>query len=276
MFMYDEEKSSFIPYLVVSLAVHIFLMSLLYTNVKIPEMKEEVVEIFPVIEKEGAYEIADIAKPAVEKRPKKAKFLGMYDSSVERETVAARTRVGSGKKSGGASAQARKLKSPGSKIFDSSKRGSLYNFDRKLFASRRPDIEEGDGGRAGSEFREDFYPDYRLGDRTYLNVLRYPDVDYFVRMKRQFKMTFNPTPSLRQYFSVNRVAQGSVEVALAVSVDRSGNLSELFVLKSSGISTYDQEAMRTVRASSPFARPPDKFLKDDGMLRMSWTFTVYL
>ena len=89
-------------------------------------------------------------------------------------------------------------------------------------------------------------------------------------------MTFNPAPVLRGHFLNNRVTQGSVEVALAVSVNKTGKLSELFILKSSGIYSYDQEAMRTVRASAPFASPPDKFLEDDGLLRMSWTFTVYL
>ena len=73
-----------------------------------------------------------------------------------------------------------------------------------------------------------------------------------------------------------KVAQGSVEVVLAVCVGRSGNLSELFVMRSSGIGSYDHEAMRTVRASAPFAAPPDKFTADDGVLRMMWTFTVYL
>lgn len=277
MFMYDEERTSFVPYLVASIVVHILLMSLLSSGVKIPQVKEETVEIFPVIEKNGAYEIADIARPAVEKKPKKAKYLGMYDSSVEKETVAVTRQGKGGEKKSQTGREAGKPRSREAKIFDNAKRDSLYSFDKKLFASKGPDIEAGDGGgRAGAEYMEDFYPDYRLGQHTYLNVLRYPDVDYFVRMKRQFKMTFNPAPSLRQYFSMNRVAQGSVEVALAVSVDRSGNLSELFVLKSSGVSTYDHEAMRTVRASSPFARPPDKFLADDGLLRMSWTFTVYL
>jgi TonB family protein len=67
-----------------------------------------------------------------------------------------------------------------------------------------------------------------------------------------------------------------VDVVLGVSVDRAGALAETFVFKSSGIPTYDEEALRTVRASAPFSSPPEKFLENDGVLRMSWTFTVYL
>jgi len=72
------------------------------------------------------------------------------------------------------------------------------------------------------------------------------------------------------------VARGAISCVLAVSVDRTGHLDELFVLRSSGHGNYDEEALRTVRASSPFASPPEKFLEKDGMLRMSWTFIVYI
>lgn len=267
--VYDEKQTSFVPYVVISVLIHAILLFALSYQVKIPELKEDVVEIIPVIEKGNKYEIADIARPAVEKRPKKARFLGMYDSSVDEEKIA-RPAPRLGKKGKSGTRQA--VRPP--KV----KKRDLYDIDKSLFAMKTPDIRDsiGDGGDIGPQFREDFYPDYKLGQHTYLNVLRYPDVDYFVRMKRQFKMTFNPVPALRSHFSSNRVTQGSVEVALAVSVDEKGNLAELFILKSSGIPTYDHEAMRTVRSSSPFASPPDKFLEDDGLLRMSWTFTVYL
>jgi len=162
----------------------------------------------------------------------------------------------------------------------------LLNFDRNLFAMREPSPSRepsepskprGGGQRISiSGAGGDYFPDVKVGKNTYLNVLRYPEIGYFVRLKRQFRMTFNPVPSLSDYFRTTQVAQGSVEVVLAVCVGRSGNLSELFVMRSSGIGSYDHEAMRTVRASAPFAAPPDKFTADDGVLRMMWTFTVYL
>ncbi|MFA5812820.1 MAG: energy transducer TonB, partial [bacterium] len=152
----------------------------------------------------------------------------------------------------------------------------IFAFDPNLFASKqkpRPE-KETSPGNGGS--LDDFYPDFRRGARTYLNVLRYPEVEYFVRLKRAFKMTFNPEPSLREHFSQNLITRGSIDVVLGVSVDKMGNLTELFVFRGSGVPTYDKEALRTVRASSPFAQPPSKFTDDDGMLRMSWTFSVYL
>jgi len=284
MYIHDDDNPPIVPYIIASLAVHILLLVLFPYHFESPSWKEKVVEIFPVMEKNSTpYEIADIAKPAVEKQPKKARFLGMYNSSVDQETVAITRKAGTrGQKSeAGSQKQEARSQKPEARSKEEKltigKTKSLYNVDKKLFAMKTPDLSDNKGIQfGGSAALEDYYPDYKLGTRTYLNVLRYPDIEYFVRMKRQFKMTFNPVPPLREYFAANRVTRGSVEVVLAVSVNGDGNLSELFVLNGSGIPTYDQEAIRTIRASAPFASPPDKFLKDDGLLRMSWTFTVYL
>jgi TonB family protein len=285
MYIHDDEQSSLIPYLIASIVAHILLFAFFPVVIATtPAWKEKVVEVFPVFEKSEPHEIADIPRPAVEKRPKKARFLGMYDSSVDEETVAS-TRQRGGKDSARQAAkeaaeqhkrETAELKTPDIKNQKEDRLGSLYKFDHKLFAMKTPDVGGGKEGAGPNTALDDYYPDYKLGVRTYLNVLRFPDVEYFVRMKRQFKITFNPEPPLRQYFMNNRVTRGSVEVVLGVSVNRDGNLSELFILNSSGIASYDQESMRTVRASAPFASPPGKFLTDDGLLRMSWTFTVYL
>lgn len=132
-------------------------------------------------------------------------------------------------------------------------------------------------GRATSPdmFAHDYYPDYKIGGKTYLNVMKLQDVSYFVRMKRILKMRWNPVPPVERYMMSNRITMGKIECVMALGLDASGNINELFVIRSSGVPGYDQEAMQTIRDSSPFSSPPDQYLKD-GQLRMSWTFTVYL
>jgi TonB family protein len=93
-------------------------------------------------------------------------------------------------------------------------------------------------------------------------------------MKKVFRTTFNPVPSIRQSFL--QIQKGQVEVVLGVTVDKSGKLADLMVLRSSGLTAYDQEALRTIRDSAPFAAPPPELLNAPGALRMAWTFTVYL
>ena len=305
-FMDDEHPSLWVP-VGISILLHLILVII---AIAVPtympvEPKPMIIEAFPETPKElekqlaqpkDSMRIADIAKPAVQERPKAAKFVGMYDSTVPDETVGTGvvTSKAEAKKIKQAKAEASATKASADKKvkgkIKTKPKDKLYNFDEDMFAMREPlpsstsisastfptetsvgTVSIGDAGAVG-----DYFPDIKRGNYTYLNVLRYPAVSYFVRMKRAFRTTFDPVPALRTYFSVNRVARGSVNVVLAVSVNEQGNLAELFVLRSSGIPSYDQESLRTVRASSPFARPPEKFLADDGALRMMWTFSVYL
>jgi TonB family protein len=69
---------------------------------------------------------------------------------------------------------------------------------------------------------------------------------------------------------------GKVNVMMAMTLSSSGQLRELFVVKSSGIPGYDAEALRTIRQSSPFSAPPAKILDKEGTLRMTWNFITYL
>lgn len=128
----------------------------------------------------------------------------------------------------------------------------------------------------GDKFVHDFMPGIKLGDKTYLNTASMPNVQYFTRLKRIFRMRFNPATPLRSHFRHNRVAVGKVNVTMGVEVAPSGQLTRLFVIRSSGIPGYDQEALRTVRQSAPFSAPPSNIRGEDGILRMTWHFTTYL
>jgi TonB family protein len=307
VFFQDEEHPSLLWPVGVSVLLHIVLLLLLIkVPAYMPEKEQPVlIEAWPttpaeveekLAQQEDKARIADIAEPEVQERPKSAKFVGMYDSTVPKETVGTGTVGPEGTKTKGtpkAKAEKKQAKVE-PKVEKKSKSKSktkdkLYNFDDEMFAMNEPSppadkpitpampAQTPKGSISiGDSSSGDYFPDIKRGNHTYLNVLRYPGVSYFVRMKRAFRTTFDPVPALRSYFSSNQVARGSVDVVLAVSVNEQGNLAELFVLRSSGIPSYDHEAMRTVRASSPFARPPEKFLADDGALRMMWTFSVYL
>lgn len=283
-----DDKPDLWPYLLVSLALHALLIAFVPRSVGAPKFEEKPIEAFAVeyLPKEGEpHRIADIAEPAVQQKPKSARFLGLYDSTVSEEMVG-NTKPGKAGEEGrkirkAIGAPSKKAAEVGSKRENRlASRDKLFAFDRNLFEDKHSAIDEEQAGLKTSPGEggslDDFYPDFKRGARTYLNVLRYPGVEYFVRMKRAFKIAFNPEPSLRDYFFRNQIVRGSIDVVLGVSVNRSGELAELFVFRGSGIPTYDDEVLRTVRVSAPFATPPEKFLADDGLLRMTWTFSVYL
>lgn len=135
--------------------------------------------------------------------------------------------------------------------------------------------DRGSSGR-GDQFVHDFLPGIKIGDKTYLNAASMPNVQYFTRLKRIFRMRFNPRDPLLSHFRHNRIVTGKINVTMAVEVAPSGQLQRLFVLRSSGIPGYDQEALRTIRQSAPFSAPPKNIQGKDGILRMTWHFTTFL
>lgn len=201
----------------------------------------------------ATYQVADIEPPQEEKKPDQADLVGSYDSRVTEEMVAPSWHS--------------KDEGRGTK--------DLYRFDRDLFSYRKQISETVEKDALEGGLSEEFFPDYKRGSRTYLNVLRFPDVQYFVRLKRAFKWAFDPVPVIREHVSFNKIALGNLETVIGVSVDKKGELAELFVFKSSGIAAYDQEVLRTVRASAPFSSPPVALLHGENLLHMTWTFTVY-
>lgn len=126
-----------------------------------------------------------------------------------------------------------------------------------------------DGGNT-----DEFLPDYKVGDRTFLNTLANPHIFYFVELRQKFRFTFSPASVLRGH--LNEISRGKLEVVWGLSVDSSGNLKDLILLRSSGMSDYDKEAKRTITASAPFSKPPFNLLDKNGQLNMAWTFVVYL
>jgi len=280
--------------LLFSILLHLFLLGLGATFsilvppeafvAKSPKSNEVDVTLIP-----KGMQIADIAPPAKEETPDQARFLGEYDSRVKEETVSPSRRSGGGdsQASKGGSQTSPKSSAAPSEEAKSAKlekplpKGSESKEGEKL-AMKTPEKSQPRAEKrplGGEEdyfngFSEDFFPDYKIGDHTYLNVLKYPKIGYFVRMKKAFRTTFDPVPALRSSFA--QVSRGEIDVVLAVSVDRMGKLAELKIIRSSGIDGYDREAVRTVRASAPFAVPPGELLDKDSMLLMAWTFTVYL
>lgn len=236
-------------------------------RVEISEPKEEnVVELIPLEEMNEKYKLADIQKPEVEKRPEKAAFAGMYDSLVDEEMVSTK-RIKGSKKKAQKKVYAKKAE-PNDDVAFSEK---VVLYERKLF----DEASVNTGFSQGGLVIDDYFPDYRIGSHTYLNVKKFEDMAYFVRMKRVFKTAFNPYSAVEGALRLNQVRADRIETVVAVGVSNIGDLDELFVIKSSGVSTYDQEVLRTIRVSSPFSKPPDKFLDREKKLRINWAFVLY-
>jgi len=258
--------------------------------------------------------IADIAKPKVQKKPKKASAWSLYNSSVKKETVS--KRFSKKQVPYGSKQQKPKTQQPKPKVTkkvthksetdklnkkytkqvqkkyttpkdglsmqdklrelkdqhkqkEQQKHASLYKSSPKKSPIFRTNLGSPSGGSTGEYFRN-----YKVGNKTYLNALANPHVSFFVQLRRKFRFTFNPAPVLRT--RINEITKGRISVVWGLSVDSKGNMSGLRLLRSSGISAYDYEAKRTITASAPFSRPPAQLLTKDNQIHMAWTFVVYL
>lgn len=271
------KKCSIISATIVSLLVHILIFWALLTRF-VGAPPAESIEAF--VTTEEAMRLVDLVEQANKIKPDKARTIGVENNATGEETVASRQFIVPKFRR----SEVPKLTSNIGTLEHRTKRGVRGRLSQQLAmrepAAPRPRlpataITESLGTGLSSLVPEDYFPDYKHGGHTYVNVLKRPGVDYFVGLKRAFKMAWDPGPALREHYAANEVNTGTVKVVLGVSVDKGGNLDELFVLKGSGLSRYDQEALRTVRASAPFSGPPSNLLVD-GTLRMSWTFVVYL
>lgn len=298
-------RRSFIAAIIISILLHVVAaIFVVFFRIPMPvTLEPQPIEVFDA----KGMQLADQLLKGNRQIPKKAEHIGIDDNAVTEETVARPQPTRPKQRASlppqtAQSAQEReeRTQTPRQPRQASPKlqfnRSSLYAMDPSLFAMRQPRertvqgptqpqtqkrsyiprtaVSSGMSADSEAYLPEDYYPNYNYGAHTYLNVLKYPDVEYFVRLKRAFKQTWSPMSAVQQYIASGG-RRDTIAVVLALSVDSSGNMSELFVLRGSGSAGYDQEALRTVRANAPFSAPPEKLLKD-GLLRMSWTFIVYM
>ncbi len=262
---------------VVSVLFHLLLgLGLFWILPKLQPLKSapEMQAIEVMLQDQG-YQIADIEPPEKEERPKDSKFLGLYDSTVEKQQVSNRpsSEAARGSQKAERSPENKKEKEKETPT----KPGEGMQMTMKAEQPSSKTAESPGSEEEGVEgLPEDFFPDFQVGERTYLNVLRFPKVGYFVRLKKIFKTTWNPSSAIRASIGGVQISRGQIEVVLAVTVDPAGRLAELNVLRSSGLPLYDTEALRTIRDSAPFAAPPAELINAPNGLRMAWTFSVYL
>jgi len=268
--------------------------------------QEQPAPIFVTLKQEQTPQrIVDIAKPKQQKIPKNPTALSQYNSSVAKETSA---KASNKQKATPASQATTAQKLPTEKqtqtppeTFASSRtlpmqppvlsqptaniKDQLKNLRQEMHTKEKETYQKNFGGHSGFTMPdikasvggsgEDFQPAYKVGNRTFVNTLATPGVGYFVELKRRFRTAFNPIPILRPIYP-QIAGKGKVSVILGVSVDARGRLAEIIMIRSSGVTAYDQEARRTISQSAPFSAPASSLLDTTGRLNMAWTFTVYL
>lgn len=236
------------------------------------------------------FQIIDLVQTPNKIVPKKSRFMGVESNSTNEETVAVKRKPAA--PTANSQASQKTPKSTKSRIeeiqekmdsLQEAQKSALPAPNKKTSAQHRAPstaIAKSSTGQELFSLPEDYFPDYKHGGHTYVNVMRHPSVGYFVELKRALKIAWNPMSAIHNGgYGILR-SKGKISVVVGVAVDDKGNLAELFVLRSSGAPAYDREALRTFQATFPFFPPSAKALaisgKPDKMIRMSWDFQVYM
>ncbi len=241
----------------VALSLLIHLLLLLSLSLPVPEIFVARNEIEVLLRQK---EIAAISPPEQEERPDRSRFLGLYDSKVEEERVAVRPPIPPSRR--------RIVTGPGGEELPRKGEGLHYGMKRPLEGEGEEDLS--------TILPEEFFPNLKIGDKTYLNVERYPKVAYFVRLKNVIRLTWNPHRVIGQYIYSQGISAGQIETQIGMQIDPEGNLRKAFVARSSGLSLYDEEALRAIADSAPFSAPPEELLDRAGVLPILFAFTYYL
>ena len=142
----------------------------------------------------------------------------------------------------------------------------------------RPPGSSGDGaGSAGPRLAavspSNYLPEIAYGDETILNTREYAFSSFFVRMKRQMEVNWDPIGALGRH--PYRREEFVTELKIVLRAD--GYLEQLVLLTPSGVGPLDREAMNAVRKGAPFLNPPQQLVGPDGLIEIGpWRFIVAL
>lgn len=135
------------------------------------------------------------------------------------------------------------------------------------------------GGRSGMTEASAIttHEGFKIRENTYVNVLHSPDNKYYVELKKKFKTQWNPSRALKhEKRKLANRSSNKISTVVGLGINSKGELIESFIIKSSDIPGFDAEVVRAVREASPFTRLPQKLRGKDNILRIAWTFIVYL
>lgn len=228
-------------------------------------------------------EIVDIPKPQQESVPDRPSAQSLYNQSVKEETVAPTSQPPAPPPA----PKAPKPEPPAEKPKEPGKAEPQKNKTIEELYSKKTEAEEPkkapqperipgmpEASDKPSEPSGDFVPNYKLGNRTYINTEANPQVAYYVELKRKFRSAWSPIPIVRAH--AHEITRNRIDVVVGVSVAPNGQLADLTTIRSSGFGDYDREAKRAIQASAPFTSPPTNIIGPDGMLHTAWTFVIYM
>lgn len=252
-------------------------------------------------------QVVNNEKRGEEVEPENSKFLGERNQKVERETTqkdigtfkVAGQGVANGSETPKSGAEtAKKAASANKKLKKVAKKDTLKTKEKITFAdlalSETPAVEmlqkttaqfnrapkglkNGDKTTTGMGRNNDYIEDVPLGDMTALNTVEFKYFGFYHRIRLQLEQHWGK--SLKEqvenlYRTGRKIASGEDKItALVITLDHKGQILDVHVKGSSGISELDRAAIEAFNRAGPFPNPP-KGMLSNGLAEIEWGFVV--
>lgn len=231
---------------------------------------------------------------ADEKLPvKTTKYLGKKTQTFARQSVAKKTAsfkaAGKGQKNGvkvvqrpalGANHQKTRDRKSGKKkirFSDLAFSGNLVKKIEKKISQRTEGIQYGKVGEVGLGQNNDYIEDLPLSDMTKLNTIEFKYYGFYFRIRQKLEQYWGDSlraQAKKMWHSGKRVPASSNKItSLLVTLDTKGNIVNVHIKATSGITELDNAAIESFNRAGPFPNPPQGMMKN-GLATIEWGFVV--
>jgi TonB family protein len=122
----------------------------------------------------------------------------------------------------------------------------------------------------------DLLKDVEEGEGTFLNAKRFKYASFFNRVHKGVSNVWEPLKEYRRRDPNGQVYGRATRVTvLSVTLNASGDLTQVGVAQTSGIKFLDQEAIAAFRRAQPFPNPPRGLLENE-MINFNFGFSLVL
>lgn len=138
-------------------------------------------------------------------------------------------------------------------------------------------LKNGAQDTVGMGRNNDYIEDVPLGDMTALNTVEFKYFGFYHRIRVQLEQHWGK--SLKEqvenlYRTGRRIASGEDKItALRITLDGRGQILDVQVKGSSGVSELDRAAIEAFNRAGPFPNPPQGMLMN-GLAEIEWGFVV--
>jgi len=151
--------------------------------------------------------------------------------------------------------------------------------DRKSDALRLRSKHRGSWAMAGlnkwKSAIENYVPHVKLGNQTALNTRASAFANYLNSMHQRIHVIFADSflPSLDQFPKNHPLNNFDMHTDLEIILNQTdGGVVTLGVVRTSGTTAFDVNALEAVSKAAPFGKPPSEIVSPDGNVYLHWEF----